>query len=56
MAALDDQLADRTVVLVTHQPPPLGRAGRPTRVLTLDHGRLTDVDDPVQHAGLAVSP
>jgi thiol reductant ABC exporter CydD subunit len=56
MAALEDQLADRTVVLVTHRPPPLGRAGRPTRVLTLDHGRLTGLDDPVQHAGLAVSP
>jgi ATP-binding cassette, subfamily C, bacterial CydD len=56
MAALEDQLADRTVVLVTHRPPPPGRAGRPTRVLTLDHGRLTDLDDPVQHAGLAVTP
>jgi ATP-binding cassette, subfamily C, bacterial CydD len=55
MAALEDQLADRTVVLVTHRPPP-GRAGRPTRVLTLDHGRLTGLDDPVQHAGLAVTP
>jgi ATP-binding cassette, subfamily C, bacterial CydD len=56
MAALEDQLADRTVVLVTHRPPPPGRAGRPTRVLTLDHGRLTGLDDPVQHAGLAVTP
>jgi ATP-binding cassette, subfamily C, bacterial CydD len=55
MAALEDQLADRTVVLVTHRPPP-GRAGRPTRVLTLDHGRLTGLDDPVEHAGLAVTP
>ena len=26
MAALEDQLADRTVVLVTHRPPPPGRA------------------------------
>ena len=56
MAALEDQLADRTVVLVTHRPPPPGRAGRPTRVLILDHGRLTGLDDPVQHAGLAVTP
>ena len=56
MAALEDQLADRTVVLVTHRPPPPGRAGRPTRILTLDHGRLTALDDPVQHAGLAVTP
>ena len=56
MAALEDQLADRTVVLVTHRPPPPGRADRPTRVLTLDHGRLTGLDDPVQHAGLAVTP
>ena len=56
MAALEDQLADRTVVLVTHRPPPPGRPGRPTRVLTLDHGRLTGLDDPVQHAGLAVTP
>jgi ATP-binding cassette, subfamily C, bacterial CydD len=56
MAALEGQLADRTVVLVTHRPPPLGRAGRPTRVLTLDHGRLTGLDDPVQRAGLAVTP
>jgi ATP-binding cassette, subfamily C, bacterial CydD len=56
MAALEDQLADRTVVLVTHRPAPPGRAGRPTRILTLDHGRLTGLDDPVQHAGLAVTP
>jgi ATP-binding cassette, subfamily C, bacterial CydD len=56
MAVLEDQLADRTVVLVTHRPPPPGWAGRPTRVLTLDHGRLTSLDDPVQNAGLAVTP
>jgi ATP-binding cassette, subfamily C, bacterial CydD len=56
MAALEDRLADRTVVLVTHRPPPPGRAGRPTRVLILDHGRLTGLDDPLQHAGLAVTP
>ena len=57
IAALEDQMADRTVILVTHRPPPrLGRADRPTRVLALDHGRLTGVDDPVQRAGLAVTP
>jgi ATP-binding cassette subfamily C protein CydD len=56
-AAIEGQMADRTVILVTHRPPPhLGRAGRPSRVLTLDHGRLTGLDDPVQRAGLAVAP
>jgi len=46
MAAIDGPLGDRTVILVTHRPPePAGRAGGPTRVLTLDHGRLTGVGD-----------
>ena len=58
LAALDDQLADRTVILITHQPPP--RDGRTTRVLALDHGRLSPVDAPgearAQPAGLAVVP
>ena len=57
MAAIDGQMADRTVILVTHRPPPwAGRAGGPARVLALDHGRLTGVDDPVQRAGLAAAP
>ena len=57
IAALSDQMADRTVILVTHRPPPrLGRTDRPIRVLTLDHGRLTGLDDPVQRTGLAVTP
>ena len=57
MSVIEDQLADRTVILVTHRPPTRsGRADRPTRVLALDHGRLTGMDDPVQHAGLAVAP
>ena len=57
IAAIEGQLAGRTVILVTHRPPPrTGLAGRPTRVLALDHGRLTGVDDPVQHAGLVVAP
>jgi ATP-binding cassette subfamily C protein CydD len=36
MAVLDTEMADRTVVLVTHRPPP-GAA----RMMVLDHGRLT---------------
>ena len=57
MAVIEDQLADRTVIFVTHRPPPrLGPAGGATRVLVLDHGRLTGVEDPVQRAGLAVAP
>jgi ATP-binding cassette, subfamily C, bacterial CydD len=62
-AVIDDQMADRTVILVTHRPPPrTGRAGRSTRILALDHGRLTSLDDTVQRAprvqgpGLAVTP
>jgi len=59
IAAIEGELSDRTVVLVTHRPPPrTGPAGRPrpSRVLALEAGRLTGVDDPVQHAGLAVAP
>jgi ATP-binding cassette, subfamily C, bacterial CydD len=57
MAVIDGQMADRTVILVTHRPAPrLGRAHRPSRVLTLDHGRLTGLDDRAQRAGLAVTP
>jgi len=54
MAVIKGQMADRTVILVTHRPPP--RADGLTRFLVLDHGRLTGADDPVQHAGLAVAP
>ena len=36
MAVLDTEMADRTLVLVTHRPPP-GAA----RLIVLDHGRLT---------------
>ncbi len=57
IAAIEEQMADRTVILITHRPPPrTGRADGPTRVLALDHGRLTGMDDPVQRAGLAVAP
>jgi ATP-binding cassette subfamily C protein CydD len=43
MTALETKLADCTVVLVTHRPPPAG-AGR--RILVLDQGRLTGLDHP----------
>jgi ATP-binding cassette, subfamily C, bacterial CydD len=54
MAAVGGEMSDRTIILVTHRPPP--RTSRPARVLALDHGRLTGADDPVQRAGLAVAP
>jgi ATP-binding cassette, subfamily C, bacterial CydD len=58
LAVLDDQLADRTVILITHQPPQ--QAGHATRILALDHGRLTSAADPLpahdHQAGLAVAP
>ena len=62
MAVIDGQMADRTVILVTHRPPPRcwpAEADRPkgsTRFLVFDHGRLTSTADPVQRAGLAVTP
>jgi ATP-binding cassette, subfamily C, bacterial CydD len=34
---INTQMADRTVVLITHRPPRAGQAGQ---ILTLDHGRL----------------
>jgi ATP-binding cassette, subfamily C, bacterial CydD len=48
MTAIATQLADRTVILITHQPPP--RADRAARILALDQGRLSDP------AGLVVVP
>ena len=36
-AVIDTQMADRTVVLITHRPPRAGPAGE---ILTLDHGRV----------------
>ncbi len=42
--AIETQMADRTVILITHRPP---RAGQ---ILTLDHGRLA------APAGLAAAP
>jgi len=35
--AIETQLAGRTVILITHQPP---RSGSASQILTLDHGRL----------------
>jgi thiol reductant ABC exporter CydD subunit len=55
IAAISGEMSDRTVILVTHRRPPQP-AGRPTRVLVLDHGRLTGADDPARRAGLAVTP
>jgi ATP-binding cassette, subfamily C, bacterial CydD len=54
MTVINGQLTDRTVILVTHRPPPW--ADGPTRFLVLDHGRLTGAADPVPRAGLAVAP
>jgi len=48
MAAIATRMADRTVILITHQPPP--RADRAARILALDEGRLSDP------AGLVVVP
>jgi ABC-type transport system involved in cytochrome bd biosynthesis fused ATPase/permease subunit len=46
---IETQMADRTVVLITHRPP--SRAGRTTRVLALDQGRLTGQDEPSRARG-----
>ena len=48
MTAIATRMADRTVILITHQPPP--RADRAARILALDAGRLSDP------AGLVVVP
>jgi len=54
MTAIETQMADRTVIIVTHRPP---RARR-LRTLLLDDGRLTDQGArPQDHrAGLAAAP
>ncbi len=58
ITAIEEQMADCTVILITHRPPL--RPDHATRILTLDHGRLTCVADPLlthdQRAGLAVTP
>jgi len=48
MSAIATRMADRTVILITHQPPP--RADRAARILALDKGRFSDP------AGLVVVP
>jgi hypothetical protein len=55
MTTIETQMADRTVVIVTHRPP---RSGRDLRTLLLGDGRLTDPDArPRDHrAGLAAAP
>jgi ATP-binding cassette subfamily C protein CydD len=56
-AAIRTQMTDRTVVLITHQPP---RPEHASRLLTLENGRLTSPGDPLQapdqRSGLAVTP
>ncbi len=58
MTAIGNRMADRTVILITHRPPP--RTGRFARILALDHGRLSDLEQlgaaPGQPAGLAAMP
>jgi len=58
MTAIRTRMADRTVILISHQPPP--RADRTARIVTLDHGRLSCHHDaggtPGHQAGLAVMP
>ena len=55
MTAIKTQMADRTVLIVTHRPP---RSGRDLRTLLLDDGRLTDTGArPRDHGtGLAAAP
>jgi len=56
-AAIETHMAERTVILVTHRPPP--RADRAIRVLVLDQGRLSGPGNPGggrdQRAGLAMT-
>jgi ATP-binding cassette subfamily C protein CydD len=51
MTEIETRLADRTVVLITHQPP---RAGHASQILTFDHGRLAS--PLATGAGLAAAP
>jgi thiol reductant ABC exporter CydD subunit len=58
MTAIDNRMANRTVILITHRPPP--RTDRFARILALDHGRLSDPEHlgaaPGRPAGLAAMP
>jgi ATP-binding cassette, subfamily C, bacterial CydD len=55
LAVLDNHMADRTVITVTHQA-----SLQSGRILALDHGRLTGTGEPgeagVRRPGLAVAP
>jgi ATP-binding cassette subfamily C protein CydD len=55
MTAIETQMADRTVIIVTHRPP---RASHGRRTLLLHDGRLTDAGARTQdrRAGLAAGP
>jgi ATP-binding cassette, subfamily C, bacterial CydD len=44
MTAIATRMADRTVILITHRPPP--RADHAARILALDQGRLSSPDYP----------
>ena len=58
LATLDTELADRTVILITHRLA--GPAGRTSRSLVLDRGRLSSPDSTAAasgpRAGLAAAP
>jgi thiol reductant ABC exporter CydD subunit len=58
--AIETQMADRTVVIVTHRPPRGAASGPGRRILLLEQGRLTDADGPGRapghRAGLAAAP
>jgi ATP-binding cassette, subfamily C, bacterial CydD len=54
LAAIDGPMAGRTVILVTHRPP--AWTGGSTRMLALDHGQLSFVDDLAERAGLVGAP
>jgi len=58
MTAIETQMADRTVIIVTHRPPRGKGSGRALRTVLLDDGRLTDAGArPQDHrAGLAAAP
>jgi ATP-binding cassette subfamily C protein/ATP-binding cassette subfamily C protein CydD len=60
MTAIETQMADRTVVIVTHRPPRGEGSGHRRRILLLEQGRLTDADGrgraPDHRAGLAAAP
>ena len=60
MTAIETQMADRTVVIVTHRAPRGEVSGHRRRILRLEQGRLAGADDqglaPDHPAGLAATP